>query len=469
MIQNLKRLLIFVIILASPVWVSALIWQLSPTLPLKVELVDYTVPYDHFAEHTASMWAFNHLKLKPPLDADEWSRNNHYIGPPPFQPYVKHRLSDRGEMDHSVDLIYVADTYGVYRDDFTTQVMVDDVRTEVTPSTDPKLLKTLFEEDAIQVHMDYSKLIFGGLSNNDLTVLERHVDRGGDLFFEFNSFCDPTETLERVRAENLAGIEWTEWSGRFFLNPQDPDDAPAWLPRLFKEQYPNDELPSDPSLLLIHRSGRLFLISSPNAKDVIPHLEVKPNHQDRFQIYNHPPYFFWFGVMARMSRERLVERGHSPEQSPAQVIAELELPLVKGREAIYEMLSIPNKIPLLTEFSVEDTKRYYLSIDGSDIRDHLGRYPFAGLTTLNALSPKNRGVSISQRSTFWQFYLPMIRQILWERSWARYTDFPPPLWRRAYHLIRDWVTPVEPPLPDLPTEDSPIITPIPNEGAPHQK
>ena len=100
------------------------------------------------------------------------------------------------------------------------------------------------------------------------------------------------------------------------------------------------------------------------------------------------------------------------------------------------MLGFNRKLPLLTEYIVGSSHRYHLSIDGSDIRDQLGNYRFAGLQTLNSLSPKNRGISISQRPAFWQFYLPVIYHLLWERSQARYQDFPRPLWQRTYRLLQ---------------------------------
>ena len=46
------------------------------------------------------------------------------------------------------------------------------------------MLKLLFEQGEIEVHMDYSKLIFGGLSTEDLDVIERHSKRGGDILIE---------------------------------------------------------------------------------------------------------------------------------------------------------------------------------------------------------------------------------------------------------------------------------------------
>ena len=63
---TLRRLLIFGLVITSPLWLSAGLWLIAPHLPLQVTLVDYTVPFDNYAEHKASTWSFNHLKLSPP-------------------------------------------------------------------------------------------------------------------------------------------------------------------------------------------------------------------------------------------------------------------------------------------------------------------------------------------------------------------------------------------------------------------
>ena len=91
-------------------------------------------------------------------------------------------------------------------------------------------------------------------------------------------------------------MEWTGWSGRFFIDPQDPHDTPQWLRRLFEDQYPNTPFPSDPSLLLIHRSGKLFMISNPDHTQVAPILRLNPKFQKRFSISTTPFYYFWFAV-----------------------------------------------------------------------------------------------------------------------------------------------------------------------------
>ena len=127
-----------------------------------------------------------------------------------------------------------------------------------------------------------------------------------------------------------------------------------------------------------------------------------------------------------------------PHKWQTQTLAEIELHAPPDQISIYQLLEIPTRIPLLTEYRVGRSYRYHLSIDGSDLRQDLGSYHYAGLSVLQSLSAKNRGVSINQRQVFWQFYLPMLRAILWERSKARYPDFPPSLTSRFVGLLTQW-------------------------------
>ncbi|MAD60327.1 MAG: hypothetical protein CMH49_02275 [Myxococcales bacterium] len=480
MIASLRRLLIFVLIVTLPIWMSALVWYCQPTLPLKLSLVDYTVPYDNYAEHSASIWAFNHLKLIPPplstasrkkeqqegsdhnerrvkelkgsdfqLDHTQangqkgpWITREHYTGPEPFKPYIQQRLSHTYSLEYlkqnhklPYDLIYIADTYGVYREDFTQVIEKDGKKIKVSASSDPELLKTLFDEDEIDVHMDFSKLIFGGLSESDLDVLETHAQREGDIFFEFNAFCDPTPPAVRRRAENLVGLNWTGWSGRFLPDPHDKNDAPHWLERLYKKQFPNRALPTKASLLLAHRDGRVFLIESDtSAQDVLPTLHVKSKFKDRFPMANTPYYYFWFAIMETQKTTSKLNQTINKSQK-TEVLAEIHLHAPEKLKNIYEALDIPNEIPLLTESIVGHSHRFHLSIDGSDIRDNLGNYSYSGLSFLNSISRKNRGFSVNQRQVFWQFYLPMLRTVLWERSQARYADFPKSFWQRTFETL----------------------------------
>jgi hypothetical protein len=131
---------------------------------------------------------------------------------------------------------------------------------------------------------------------------------------------------------------------------------------------------------------------------------------------------------------------HVIKQEEFRIIARLELPKTPESKKIYQRMGISNQIPLLTEFIVTTQKtksyRYHLAIDGSDMRHNLGNYHFAGLRLINTISAKNRGKSVSPMPVFWQFFIPFLDTILWERTLDRYPDAIPPLYQRIINQIK---------------------------------
>ena len=66
MFWGLSRLLIPVIVLAAPLWLSYLFWLFKAPLAVSIALVDYTVPFDNYAEHQGIHWLLSHEKIPPP-------------------------------------------------------------------------------------------------------------------------------------------------------------------------------------------------------------------------------------------------------------------------------------------------------------------------------------------------------------------------------------------------------------------
>ena len=388
LVWGLPRLIIPILVVSTPAWLSWLVWLFSAPLPISVGLIDYTVPFENYAEHQGIHWLLSHEKVAPqrslarpgsePLSPPflfpsrrpaPWRVADDYIG---FDPSRDQHRRLEGVLLPRLDWLYISDTYGVYIDDRK-------VNGEETP------------------HMDWSRLVFGGLSTEDLDRLEAHVERGGDLFFEFNSFCDPTSSTERGRAEALIGLEWSGWVGRLFLDLYDEDDTPHWLPRLFKEQYPGQTLPRFPTLAFVHRSGRLLLISHADPLQLAPFARFTEVGVRRFGIESMPRYLFWFSIM----RPRV---GAAPTS-----YATLDLPQIPGAEEVYQAIGISHQIPLLTSLRFGASVRYYLAVDGSDLPKQPASFRFAGLPLLQRLI--ERDVSLSRTALFWQLFVPAISQI----------------------------------------------------------
>jgi hypothetical protein len=373
-------------------------WQARPYADLGMLVVDYTVPFENFREHAGFFWLLNHRKIRAPVarpagaDPDygeSWQLARDYVGYRPSDREHPVRLShvDR----KAVEMIYVADTYGVYKDD----------------------LKNIDTETA---HMDYSALVFGGLSNGDVYALTDFVGRGGLLVAEFNAFCEPTPLPERHLMEDLFGVDWTEWVGRVFSDPYDEADVPHWLPREFAKQYPDKELPHTPILLLVSRAGRLLVFGGPSLGDVAPRLMMTDAGRKRYpNAAGDAPYYFWFSLV-RARPNTLV-------------YARLQMPEIEGISALLFEIATGQTPPALTQRASGPGRAIYFVGDFADIDFDPGNYASEA-----AISNGGSAVSLGGMTTaptFWRFYAPVVDQLLREAVTAREQHAGPRIARSA--------------------------------------
>ena len=109
--------LLFVItvlaILSSPFW----LWQMKPEKELDILIVDKTVPDKSYREHKGLTWVLNNEKYRK-ADGENYSAVVDYVG---FQhkennSFIGERLPEQID---DFDVIYLADLYGVYEEEFS--------------------------------------------------------------------------------------------------------------------------------------------------------------------------------------------------------------------------------------------------------------------------------------------------------------------------------------------------------------
>src|SRR3990167_8463949 len=91
-------------------------WAWLPEMPLQLTIVDKTVPERTFREHVALIWSLNHFKVPHP-DGRSWNKETDYRGYTPEDP-VRNKPAKAEDLQAAdlkgKDLLFVADTYGVY-------------------------------------------------------------------------------------------------------------------------------------------------------------------------------------------------------------------------------------------------------------------------------------------------------------------------------------------------------------------
>jgi hypothetical protein len=392
LIKRVAKIVVIALLAVSAVWgwrrwSGPGKWGARPFVDLGILVVDYTVPFDNYREHAGLFWLLNHRKIRAPVApppgaaagyGEAWQLARDYVG---YRPDDREHPVRLAHVNRSgAQLIYVADTYGVYKDD-------------------------LRHIDSQTAHMDYTALVFGGLSDGDAYALSDFVGRGGLLVAEFNAFCEPTGIEQRKHMQDVFGVDWTEWVGRVFADPYDPGDVPHWLPREFARQYPGKELPHSPILLLVARDGHLIVLAGPSLIDVAPRVVMTGAGRKRYpSAPGDAPYYFWFSLV-RARPDTIVH-------------ARLQLPKIEGVPEFLATIAAGAEPPALTERVAGPGRAIYFVGDFADIDFDPGEYDNEnsisnGAELVSSLSGMTTGPA------FWRFYAPVMDQLLREAVAAR--------------------------------------------------
>ncbi len=354
------------------VWPS-IQWFRLPSLDLKVLVVNYTMPYREDRTHRGLFWLLGRMKVKPPPRQSSWNSVRDYIGYRPGRhPRFAERLSDRKHP--RPDLLYVTDTYGVYRDDL--------------------------KEEWRRLYIDRSPLVFGGLSMKDTHLIQRWVAGGTHLFLEFNSMCSPTGSKSRRALQAMVGVSWTSWIGRVFPNPNDSLVAPRWLKRDFEKQYPKRTFPSLPTLFLFHDKGKILYVSDRNLKKIVPRILLTPLGKKRFsKAFSGLSYSYWFALTRLLPKQR------------AHVYATLQLPRHSGFAQILERNHLSVVGPVFTERRCARRSRcFYMAADLSGVGFDVGGFRRTDALMWRQLTTPQ--FTHNKMASFWLFYVPVMMALL---------------------------------------------------------
>lgn len=354
---------------------SFILWHLSPGSSWKTLVVDKTVPHSDYREHQSLFWVLNHAKVVNKGGERKWRPGKDYVG---FYPekFIASDMSYSSNLESAqtigVNLIFLADTYGVYADDYRF----------------PEKYRT---------HLDYSKKIFGGLEPEELAAIEDFVQNGGSLIAEFNTFHHPTLQVVKERMEKLLGLRSTGWMGRYFADLANRGDVPAWALRHWKTHSGEEWNFSGPGYILTHSDTRLVVLEEEKDVDadgllIRPMLAADPLMKG---TSSNTPYRFWFDIEEPMEG--------------TEVLAQYQFRLrARGREKM-QKFGVPETFPAVLRAS-QTPLRLYFAGDFSDNNISYGPYFFYGWSKLRRLICRV-GQNQTQNRFFWDFYVPLLENI----------------------------------------------------------
>ncbi len=367
---------LWVLIFGIPLF-SFLIWAILPSQNLEIILIDKTVPNKDYQEHGSFYWMLDHNKIRK-SDGNSYLKDSDYLG------FFPSGNSDFGfskdlnkkskvEIENMVsksDLVFFADTYGVYEDDFRED-------TDYRPS----------------------KKVYGGLDIKDIQLLAKAKELKKTVIAEYNVMASPTPTVIRSEFERLMGLKWTGWIARYFdeLDSLQNPDIPKWMRDQYTLQHGEYPL-RGPGMIFIEESGRIeALLYEEDFANETPMIRTQLMNKGGFKLPELVPYPDWFDIV-------LIERDFN-------VISYFDInPTVSGIQKLRNM-GLPRFFPAAVVREVEGAKQYYFSGDFSDFRYGLGSAKFYGLPFFW------RGIYLAnnyndRRGFYWNYYYPLMEQIL---------------------------------------------------------
>ena len=183
-------------------------WFFKEKKPMDIVILDKTVHSLDRLHHRSLTWVLANDRIVKTDKKQKYLLRKDYYGFYPLKPlrskqYRRNdfRLSDLIILADSVDVLYYADTYGVFVNDWYRGV-----------SRNRRTRK-----------------LYGGLNNNDYFFIHEMRKRDKLVILEYNTFDYPTNAFERYRIEeDQLGIRYSGWTGQYYAS-LDSLDVPFWM------------------------------------------------------------------------------------------------------------------------------------------------------------------------------------------------------------------------------------------------
>lgn len=344
------------------------LWIAKPYRQLDIWVVDKTVPYSDFREHAGLFWLLNNEKIAKPATRVLYDKRSDYYG---FYPTGKNewRSLKLPQTGKKPDLIYIADTYGVYRDDYMQSKM-----TAALPS-----------------------LIYGGLNSEDYRVIQASLGGGNTIIAEFNTAASPTNSRDRALFERLIGLAWRGWIGNYYESLAQGGGVPDWVVANWETAKKEKWNYSGRGIVLLDENGNVEVLTE--AEDLGPKgmkVQFDGLLGQKLGIKKPVSYRYWFEWVAA---DPLVEQ-----------VAHYSLDLTAAGKKKLEALGLPQKFPAVLKFENSQYTSWYFAGDFADLQFSGTPYRMEGIRAIKRILADD---TVDNNSYFfWKVYAPLMHYIL---------------------------------------------------------
>ncbi|KAA0548136.1 hypothetical protein FZW96_10440 [Bacillus sp. BGMRC 2118] len=353
---------LIIALVSSPFW----LWQVLDETKFNVLIVDKTVPDTTYREHKGLTWLLNQNKYTK-RDGTVYDYSTDYVG---FHPKAdkKYSIKPLPETITSYDLIYVADGYGVYEDEF-------------------------FGEN---VQGARSESLYGGMTLDEVTsIKEAVVQSGTPLIVEFNTFANPTETSVRSSFYELLNLKWSGWIGRYF-SALESNEVPVWVRTNYEKQTGLKWEFKGIGLVLADENDKIIVINADGLNNEGVLYELTDKGKDVLKGADKQLYQYWFDIVQAENED--------------EVLATYTLPINGEGKKVLADNDIPNTFPAIIHHQAYNYETYYFAGDFADQNEVPSLYQTVGLKKWREwFTRESEG---STAAFYWKVYVPMMDGII---------------------------------------------------------
>lgn len=363
LIKVCSILSVILIIVASPF----IYWKVKPSRILKVTIIDKTVPDNTYREHKGFMWILNNLKIKNGDLNTTFNYDKDYYG---FFPLANEKYSIK-ELPKDIekpDLIYITDTYGVYKEDF-------------------------YEKNTSG---ERSGMIYGGTKESEVASIKNAL---GDntIIGEFNILASPTDSKVRIELQNIFGLKWDGWIGRYFSDlSKENTEIPNWMKENYAMQQGEKWDFKGVGIVLVSAQDEIIVLRSDVelAKE-INKINFTESAKNEFQVKNNVNYYYWFEI--------------TKADKDTEVLANYKLDVTKEGKELLNKHNLPSEFPAIARKTGPYTS-YYFAGDFADSNSTPKVYSASGIQLFNKITTFEE--DSNQNYFYWNVYYPLIKNVL---------------------------------------------------------
>lgn len=367
--KTLLSITAIIILLLLPV----LVWFFKEEKIVNIAILDKTVPTESYREHKGLTWLLNHHRYVTESQ-EPYQAESDYYGFVPDEQAESYTTRELPQDLSGTDLIYLADSYGVYEEDLPWQ------SAEKKPGT--------------------SSMLSGGLEMAEWQTIKKQVQsQGTDLVVEFNTFASPTTEEVTQDMNEFLGLEWSGWSGRHFADLHSTDgEVPQWIIENYERNDGEWNFEGSGFVLVNDAEGEIVVLSEDAGEVGTDGLRLAFTEQGtaQFELKKSPSFDYWFDI--------------NQAQSGTEVLADYQWNLeTKGSDKL-KAADIPLDFPAVFHQSKHGADLYYFAGDFVDMDDTPNFYRYSGFSKLRSfLSMESLD---GEKSFYWQTYVPMMETIL---------------------------------------------------------